>query len=178
MEKHSAHAPAQRNEPAMSDRDHTGRDRGGWGRSDLEAHDAATGADLEAPGEGRPPRAEDAEAGAGPDALVCYIHSISRTPVLSSEEQYALAERLETERERFLDAVLGIPEVAAALLGRWRERKAGGYVTATLSARHLEEGQRDLSSQVDRALRSAERVLARRDRALRTQAALDRKSVV
>ena len=132
----------------------------------------------EALDEGGPERADDEEASANPDALVSYIRSISRTPILSRAQLYALAERLEMERDRFLDAVFQIPAVAEALVARWRRRKAGGYVTGALSAHHLEAGPRDLSIEIDRALGAVERLLARRERGARTprvQAALERR---
>jgi RNA polymerase primary sigma factor len=105
---------------------------------------------------------EAREAGAQADALVSYIRSISATPILSREQQFALAAALETHREAFLDAALAVPDTAAVLVRRWRERKAGGYVTATLSAHHLDGSQRDLSSEIDRSLAAVERLLERR----------------
>jgi len=100
-------------------------------------------------------------AGAGqPDALVAYIRSIANTPILSREEQFALAAALETHREAFLDAVYSIPAVARAIVARWRVRKDGGYVTASLSAHHLDGSGRDLSAEIDRALAAVERLLA------------------
>jgi RNA polymerase primary sigma factor len=125
-----------------------------------------------------PPRDEDqipttreTQAGGQPDALVAYIRSISETPILSREEQYELADALEHEREDFLETVLGVPALAAAILRRWRDRKAGGYVTATLSAHHLDGSGRDLSGHIDRTLGAVERLLAKRDSVADTQAA-------
>src|SRR5215468_3349496 len=77
-----------------------------WSQPGFEVEDEPTRSGGEARDEDELPRG--AEGGASPDALVCYIRSISRTPILSREEQYALAERLEVERERFLDAVFAI----------------------------------------------------------------------
>jgi RNA polymerase primary sigma factor len=96
------------------------------------------------------------------DALVSYLRSISNTPILSREQQFALAGALESQREAFLEAALAVPATAEVLVARWRARKAGGYVTATLSAHHLDGSQRDLSGEIDRALAAVERLLARR----------------
>src|SRR5215472_16361777 len=148
--------------------------RPAWSQPGFEVEDEPTRSGGEARDEDELPRG--AEGGASPDALVCYIRSISRTPILSREEQYALAERL--ERERFLDAVFAIPQTAAALVRRWRERQAARYVTATLSAQHLGGGEGDLSLEIDRALGAVERLLIRREgtaRMPRVQAALDRR---
>jgi RNA polymerase primary sigma factor len=108
------------------------------------------------------PSAQETEAGGQADALASYLRSISETPILSREQQFALAAALEAHREQFLAAALDVPATAEALVQRWRERKAGGYVTATLSAHHLDGSQRDLSGEVDRALGAVERLLARR----------------
>jgi RNA polymerase primary sigma factor len=138
----------------------------------LRAH---TGPDAATPDEADAPRSSG-PAASGIDALVAYIRSISQTPILSSEAQYALAERLEIERERFLDQVLGEPATARVIVGRWRDRKSAGYTTAPLSAHHLEPGRRDLSAEIDRALGAAERLLVRRAPATgRSRAALERR---
>lgn len=108
------------------------------------------------------PSAKETEAGGQADALVSYLRSISDTPILSREQQFALAAALEEHREHFLAAALEVPATAEVLVQRWRERKAGGYVTATLSAHHLDGSQRDLSGEIDRALGAVERLLARR----------------
>jgi RNA polymerase primary sigma factor len=138
-----------------------------WSCPEVDARSGAAGSAAETPSvrdEDELPRSGQAEAGRSPDALVSYIRSISRTPILSREQQYALADRLEGEREAFLAAVFALPAVAGAVVGRWRQRKAAGYVTASLSARHLDGSQRDLSEEVDRALARIERLLARRPR--------------
>ena len=106
------------------------------------------------------PSGKDADATGQPDALVSYIRSISRTPILSREQQFALAAKLETHREAFLDAVYAVPAVARSLVARWRSRKDGGYVTASLSAHHLDGSGRDLSADIDRALSAVEKLLA------------------
>lgn len=112
--------------------------------------------------EDSPPDARETSAGGQADALVSYIRSISNTPILSREQQFALAGALEAHREAFLAEALAVPATAAVLVARWRERKRGGYVTATLSAHHLDGSQRDLSGEVDRALGAVERLLQRR----------------
>src|SRR5512134_952790 len=84
------------------------------------------------------PTARATQSSGQPDALVSYIRSISATPILSREQQYELAAALETHREAFLDAIFAVPATAAVIVQRWRERKAAGYVTATLSAHHLD----------------------------------------
>jgi RNA polymerase primary sigma factor len=106
------------------------------------------------------PSAKEADLGGQPDALVSYIRSISRTPILTREQQFELAARLEKHREAFLDAVLGIPAVARVITQRWRQRKDGGYATASLSAHHLDGSGRDVSVDVDRALAAVEKLLA------------------
>jgi RNA polymerase primary sigma factor len=111
--------------------------------------------------EDRIPSARETQSGAQADALVTYIRSISETPILSREEQYALAGALERHREAFLAAVFGVPVVARAIVDHWRARKSGGYVTATLSMHHLDGSGRDLGAEIDRALASVEKLLAR-----------------
>jgi len=109
-----------------------------------------------------PPSAKETGARSDGDALVSYIRSISDTPVLSREQEFALAATLEARREEFLASALALPATARALVRRWRERKARGHVTATLSAHHLDGSQRDLSAEVDRSLGAVERLLERR----------------
>lgn len=112
--------------------------------------------------EAGPPGAREASDGGQADALESYIREISNTPILSREQQFALAATLEEHREAFLSEALAVPATAAVLVERWRQRKAGGYVTATLSAHHLDGSQRDLSGEIDRALGAVERLLRRR----------------
>ena len=107
------------------------------------------------------PTARETQAGGPADALVSYLRSIAKTPILSREEQFALAASLEEHRERFLDAALNLPATAAVVVSRWRDRKNGGYVTATFSRHHLDGSQRDLSAEIDRSLGAVERLLGR-----------------
>ena len=111
------------------------------------------------------PSARETVTGGQPDALVSYIRSISDTPILSREEQFAIADSLERHREGFLDAVLGVPALSRAILDRWQERKTAGYVTATMSMHHLDGSGRDLSAEIDRSLGVVEKLLARREAA-------------
>jgi hypothetical protein len=99
------------------------------------------------------PSARETRESGQPDALVSYIRSISKTPILSREQQYEIAGALEAHREAFLDAIFAVPATATEIVRRWRERKAAGYVTATLSAHHLDGSGRDLSAEIDRAPR-------------------------
>ena len=114
------------------------------------------------------PTARETQSSAQPDALVSYLRSISATPVLSREQQYELAEAIETHREAFLDAVFAVPATASVLVRRWRERKAAGYVTATFSAHHLDGSGRDLSAEIDKALSAIEKLIGRRDATTRS----------
>lgn len=109
------------------------------------------------------PTARETVSGGQPDALVSYIRSISATPILSREEQFAIAATLERHREGFLDAVLGVPVLGRVILEHWQDRKAAGYVTATLSMHHLDGSGRDLSAEIDRSLAAVEKLLARRE---------------
>ena len=124
-----------------------------------------------------PSARETAEVGQA-DALVAYIRSIARTPVLSREEQFELAAALEKHREAFLDAAFSLTAVARAIVARWRARKDGGYVTASLSAHHLDGSGRDPSKDIDRALGAVEKLLAapsgRRGRTAADRAARER----
>src|SRR5690606_27088704 len=107
--------------------------------------------------------------GSQSDALVCYLRSIARIPILSREAQLALAEALAVHRQDFLDAALSLPATAAAVVLR-------GRVTAALSAHHLDGSQRDLSAEIDRSLGAVERLLERRRRASDDEAAaIDRR---
>lgn len=123
------------------------------------------------------PLALQRDAGGGQsDALVCYLRSIARIPILSREEQLSLAEALASHRQAFLDAALSLPATAAAVVLRWRERQARGHVTAALSAHHLDGSQRDLSAEIDRSLSAIERLLERRARASEKEAvSIDRR---
>jgi RNA polymerase primary sigma factor len=122
---------------------------------DREAFEIETSASRDEPGSDESGR---------PDALASYIRSITDTPILTREQQFELASALETHREAFLDAALSLPATAAALVRHWRERKSAGYVTATLSAHHLDGTRPDLEQQVDRALAGIERLLGRHRR--------------
>jgi len=106
------------------------------------------------------PTARETEASSNPDALVAYIRSIARTPILSREEQFELAAALEKHREEFLAVVYSVPAIARAIVARWRLRKDGGYVTASLSAHHLDGSGRDLSAAIDKSLGAVEKLLA------------------
>lgn len=116
------------------------------------------------------PTARETKGGGPADALVSYLRSISKTPILSREEQFDLAASLELHRDRFLAAALRLPVTAAVLVKRWRERKDGGYVTATFSMHHLDGSKRDLSAEIDRSLGSVEKLLQRRAKLGRTRA--------
>jgi RNA polymerase primary sigma factor len=117
------------------------------------------------------PTAREAAPAGQADALVTYIRSISETPILSREEQFSLAGALERHREAFLDQVLAVPALARGVVERWRARKAGGYVTATLSSHHLDGSGRDLGAEIDRAMNSVEKVLAKCEAASSERAA-------
>jgi len=135
--------------------------------------DRDTGIGAEPPGTQAPqqrmreedhiPSARETQATGQPDALVSYLRSISQTPVLSREQQYEIAGALEAHRAAFLAAIFAVQATANAIVRRWRERKAAGYVTATLSAHHLDGSGRDLSAEIDRAIGSLEKLVARRD---------------
>ncbi len=112
------------------------------------------------------PSARETRSSAQPDALVSYLRSISQTPILSREQQYEVAGALEEHREAFLAAMFATPSTAVAIVNRWRERKAAGYVTATLSANHLDGSGRDLSAEIDRTVGALEKLVARRDAAV------------
>ncbi len=107
------------------------------------------------------PTARETQAGGPADALVSYLRSISATPILTREQQFELAAALELHRNQFLDAALSLPATAAVVVARWRERKNGGYVTATLSRHHLDGSKRDLSAEIDHSLGAVERLLGR-----------------
>lgn len=107
------------------------------------------------------PTARETQASGPADALVSYLRSISKTPILSREQQFELAAALELHRDQFLDAALSLPATAAVVVKRWRERKDGGYVTATFSRHHLDGSNRDLSAEIDRSLGHVEKLLGR-----------------
>ncbi|HEY8428574.1 MAG TPA: sigma-70 family RNA polymerase sigma factor [Sandaracinaceae bacterium] len=132
---------------------------------DLDDRDWASQDETDAPpGEPTPAhkRASEGAGGSDADALVSYIRSISNTPILTREQEFELAAVLEARREEFLAGALAVPTTAAALVRRWRTRKARGHVTATLSAHHLDGSQRNLSAEIDRSMRAVERLLERR----------------
>lgn len=90
------------------------------------------------------------------DALDAYIRSIGSTPILTREETFELAKRMEAQETVFRQAIYAIPGTAHAVLDRWHERKSSGRVTAVLSAGYRDTTGRDWSGHIDRSLGKVE----------------------
>jgi RNA polymerase primary sigma factor len=97
-------------------------------------------------------------------AVAAYLASIRHIPVLSREETWELAERMETHEQAFREALFAIPGTALAVLERWEERRGAVRVTGTLCARFHEGGGRDWSAHLDAKLAEVEGLVARRAR--------------
>jgi RNA polymerase primary sigma factor len=108
----------------------------------------------------RPARSE---AGEGGDNLHHYIRSIASVPVLSREETYVLARRMETEELAFRGALVAIPATAREVLARWHERKRTGHVTASLSASFRDGTGVDHGRQIDESLGRLEKLVTERE---------------
>ncbi len=97
------------------------------------------------------------------DALDAYIRSIGATPILSREETFELAKRMETHNEAFRKAIYEIPGTARAVLKRWDARKSSGHVTAALAEGYRDGSGRDWSRAIDRALSRLQPLVERRE---------------
>ena len=95
---------------------------------------------------------QNEQASSTEEPLTLYLRSISKIPVLSRDEQFALAEELAAERKAFLDRAFSIRPVARALVDCWRDRKRAGRSTGPLSSRHLDGTGREPEKRLDRAL--------------------------
>jgi len=103
--------------------------------------------------------ARPADQGSSGDTLHEYIRAIAKTPVLTREESYALAQDIEARERAFRDAIFAIPAAARAVVQRWQDRQRTGHVTAALSAGYRDGSGRNWSRQIDRALVRVERLL-------------------
>ncbi len=106
------------------------------------------------------PRADDAPT---VDALDAYIRSIGATPILSREETFELAKRMETHNEAFRQAIYSIPGTAREVLKRWEARKSSGHVTAALAEGYRDGSGRDWSRAIDRSLSRLQPLVERRE---------------
>jgi RNA polymerase primary sigma factor len=97
------------------------------------------------------------------DALDAYIRSIGATPILSREETFELAKRMESHNEAFRQTIYSIPGTARAVLKRWEARKSSGHVTAALAEGYRDGSGRDWSRAIDRALARLEPLVQRRE---------------
>jgi RNA polymerase sigma factor (sigma-70 family) len=84
---------------------------------------------------------------------------IGPIPVLTANEEADLAKRLREAEGELREVVVGLPEVAEALVARWRTIRAEGRVTGRLAADH-EPPAHDRSARVDAQALRLERLLA------------------
>ena len=128
-----------------------------------DATQPAPGMPLAAPGRSAAvtPRAPGDRAEA-PDTLDQYVRSLRSPRVLSREETYELARKMEAAKEEFLAEFYALPATAAKLVELWHLRRGRGHVTAALSARYRDGSGKDWSPQIDRSLKRLERLLDER----------------
>ena len=114
----------------------------------------------------RKPRAPEARSRANDaptaDALDAYIRSIGATPILTREQTFELAKRMEAHNEAFRKAIHSIPGTACEVLKRWESRKRSGHVTAALAEGYRDGSGRDWSRSIDRALGKLQPLVERR----------------
>jgi RNA polymerase sigma factor (sigma-70 family) len=110
----------------------------------------------------------------GEDGLLQrYFAEIGPIPVLTAEQEGALARRLREAEEELRALLEPIPYTARAFLSRWREIAREGRVTGQLSHTHAPPAH-DRSAALDRLARQLERELADRDARPRRGAAARR----
>jgi RNA polymerase primary sigma factor len=109
-----------------------------------------------------------------PDSLEQYLRSIRPLRVLTREETYALAQRMEAAEAEFRQALAGVPGTADAVLERWSERRDAGRVTAALSARYREGSSATLGRRMDAHMRAVARLVEERAALVRSSKARDR----
>jgi RNA polymerase primary sigma factor len=111
------------------------------------------------------PRRRDltADRGDAADTLHYYIRSIADIPVLTREQTYELAKKMETHELAFRGAMFAIPATARHILERWHERRRAGHVTAALSACYRDGSGRDLSREIDAKLGRLEKLVRQRE---------------
>ncbi len=90
-----------------------------------------------------------------------YLSDIASLPTLTREEERDLSERMQLNAERYRAALRSIPFVGQAIVARWRELRAAGRTSATLSARWRDPGAGDPAPQLDTALGRAAALLER-----------------
>jgi RNA polymerase primary sigma factor len=110
-----------------------------------------------------PPEPRPRDEAPTADALDAYIRSIGATPILSREQTFDLAKRMETNNEAFRQAIYAIPGTAREVLKRWEARKASGHVTAALAEGYRDGSGRDWSRVIDRALGKLQPLVERRE---------------
>ena len=120
-------------------------------------------------------RGAEADRGDAADTLHYYIQSIADIPVLSREQTYELARKMETHELAFRGAMFAIPATARQILERWHQRQRSGHVTAALSARYRDGSGRDLSGEVDAKLGRLEELVSQRERLARSRSPRSRR---
>lgn len=111
-------------------------------------------------------REEAGDAGAPRvEPLARYFGDIAHIPTLSREEQLLLAKEIEAATHAWRDALFACPWTGRELVRLWQRRRTRGRATGRL-AEGFGSGTPEAAEQLDTALRRAERVLARREKAL------------
>ncbi|MBW2420038.1 MAG: sigma-70 family RNA polymerase sigma factor [Deltaproteobacteria bacterium] len=96
------------------------------------------------------------------NTLVPYLEEVGPLPILTREEEVALAKVIEAHALALRQGVLGIPLTARFLVERWRELCEAGRVTATLSAIPAGGRKRDASTRMDQTMSRVAGLLDRR----------------
>jgi RNA polymerase primary sigma factor len=107
-------------------------------------------------GEGYAPEEADREA---PAPLRRYLREIAPIATLTREQERDLGRRLRERTAAFRAALASLSFTARLAVARWRELRAAGRTTATLSARWREPGAGDPAPALDRALARLARLL-------------------
>ncbi|MFQ5697263.1 MAG: RNA polymerase sigma factor RpoD/SigA [Myxococcota bacterium] len=105
-------------------------------------------------------------------ALVAYFGDIGEIPTLDRGQETHLAQEIVRATREFREAISAFPWTAREAARIWRERSAGGRVTAKLSEAFGGGGaehNREIGAQIDARLAKIDRALARRERLLRAE---------
>ena len=82
-----------------------------------------------------------------------YFREIGPVETLTSEEEVALAKRIDAHTAGLRREIFGIPFAARFVVERWSELRTAERVTATMSAVPADRREANASQRMDRALR-------------------------
>ena len=91
-----------------------------------------------------------------------YLAKVGPIPTLSREQEAEISGRVQAATRDFREAVIAMPYTASALVGRWQRIRDEERVTGTLHERHRDGSGTDWSTEIDRCLAEADRLLSRK----------------